>query len=293
MGRAGFKRHVDGRAEQSVMSKCLPGLRECHPFRMRLTRRAMPAFSEKNPVLDDHGSHRRIRRSSPDPFPGLLKRQGHPPRIVHSSRVPAQGKIASIRISLIETWAKPVQIRNGSNRNPMKIRIACLSIALVSLQSAVTAEEPATTAVSAYQQGMNAIAAGDPVAAEASFNKALQQDPNNANARYQLIELRKNAPTIAAKGRATKFGAVMIPRIQLDGATLEESLAALSMMVTKESKDQVSPNFVTDDPSAKLASKTITLKLANVPAKAALEYILGQVGGKARFDEHAIVISAR
>lgn len=179
------------------------------------------------------------------------------------------------------------------NPNPMKTRIAFLSAVLVAQSSLLSAAEPAPAPASAYQQGLMAVAAGDPAKAEACFTKALQQDPNNANARYQLIEVRKNAESIAAKGRASKFGAVMIPNIQLDGATLEESLTVLGKMVTRESKDQVTPNFVTDDPQAKLASKTITLKLSNVPARAALDYILSQVGAKARFDEHAIVVSAR
>lgn len=175
----------------------------------------------------------------------------------------------------------------------MKSHIACLSIAMLSMQSALMAADPAQASPSAYQQGMIAIAAGDPATAEACFTKALQQDPNNANARYQLIEVKKNAASIAAKGRAAKFGSVMIPSIQLDGATLEESLSVLGKMVSRESKDQVSPNFVTDDPQSTLASKTITLKLTNIPARAALDYILSQVGARARFDEHAIVISAR
>jgi hypothetical protein len=179
------------------------------------------------------------------------------------------------------------------SRNPMKTHIACLSVVLFTVHSAVMAAEPAVATPSAYQQGLLAVAAGDPVKAEACFTKALQQDPNNANARYQLIEVKKNAASISAKGRAAKFGAVMVPSIQLDGATLEESLTVLGKMVARESKDQVTPNFVTDDPQSKLASKTISLKLNNIPAKAALEYILTQVGAKARFDEHAIVVSAR
>ncbi len=175
----------------------------------------------------------------------------------------------------------------------MKTHIACLSVVLFSVHSAVVAAEPAVATPSAYQQGLLAIAAGDPVKAEACFTLALQQDPNNANARYQLIEVRKNAASISAKGRASKFGAVVIPSIQLDGATLGESLTVLGKMVSRESKDQVTPNFVTEDPQSKLASKTITLKLNNIPAKAALEYILSQAEAKARFDEHAIVVSAR
>lgn len=175
----------------------------------------------------------------------------------------------------------------------MKTRIIILSVGLFPLFPNALAEEPKAAAPSAYQQGMSAVAAGDPVTAEACFTRALQQDPNNANARYQLLETKKNAASIAAKGRAAKFGSVVLPKVQFDSASLEDALGALGILVTKASKDQVSPNFMLDDPKKTLASKTITISLTNIPAKAALEYILTQAGAKARFDEHAIVVSAR
>jgi hypothetical protein len=84
-----------------------------------------------------------------------------------------------------------------------------------------------------------------------------------------------------------------VPKVQFNSASLEDSLAALGTLVTKASKDEVSPNFILDDPNKTLASKTVTISLNNIPAKAALEYILTQAGAKARFDEHAIVVSSR
>jgi len=177
--------------------------------------------------------------------------------------------------------------------NAMKTCITLLSVGFFALQPIANAEEPKAPAPSAYQQGMSAVAAGDPVTAEACFKRALQQDPNNANARYQLLETKKNAASIAAKGRAAKFGAVVVPKVQFNSASLEDSLAALGTLVTKASKDEVSPNFILEDPNKTLASKTVTISLNNIPAKAALEYILTQAGAKARFDEHAIVVSSR
>lgn len=177
--------------------------------------------------------------------------------------------------------------------NAMKTYLTLLSVGFLALLPHSKAEEPKAPAPSAYQQGMSAVAAGDPVTAEAWFKRALQQDPNNANARYQLLETKKNAASIAAKGRAAKFGAVVVPKVQFNSASLEDSLAALGTLVTKASKDEVSPNFILDDPNKTLASKTVTISLNNIPAKAALEYILTQAGAKARFDEHAIVVSSR
>jgi len=176
----------------------------------------------------------------------------------------------------------------------MKTRSALVSLALVLAQPfAAAAEPPAKPAPSLYQQGLAAVEAGDPVLAEACFTKALQQDPNNANAKVMLDEVKRNAPSIAAKGREAKFGRVMIPSLQLDGATVKESVEVIAKLVARETKDQISANFIVDDPKGSLDAKTITLKLTNIPAKAALEYVLSQVGAKARFDEHAIVIVPR
>lgn len=178
----------------------------------------------------------------------------------------------------------------------MKTRSVLLSVACLTFQFATAAEPAAPAApakLSPYAEGMAAIEAGDAKLAEASFTKALQQNPNDANARYQLNEVRRNATAIAAKGREAKFGGVMIEKIQLDKATLQESLEYLASLVKKESKDQVDANIVLDDPKSALATKEITLQLNKVPAKAVLQYILSQVDAKARFDEHAIVVSPR
>ncbi|BCU76609.1 hypothetical protein [Luteolibacter sp. LG18] len=181
----------------------------------------------------------------------------------------------------------------------MKTPLVLLPVACLAFQFAAAADsappapaKPAAT-LTPYQEGMAAVAAGDPVLAEASFNKALKQDPNNANARFQLGEVQRNAASIAAKGREMKFGSVMIEKIQLDKAKPQEALDYLGTLVGKGSKDTIAANFILDDPKSMLATKEITLKLANLPARAVLDYILGQIGAKARFDEHAIVVTPK
>jgi hypothetical protein len=52
-------------------------------------------------------------------------------------------------------------------------------------------------------------------------------------------------------------------------------------------------NFIVHDPEKKLAAAKITLSLRNIPASAALKYILEQSGAKARFDEHAVVVGPK
>ncbi len=150
---------------------------------------------------------------------------------------------------------------------------------------------PAQQAEVLYRQGLAAQNDGDPVAARAAFSKALQKDPNHANARYSLGQLSIDSAAISAKGRAAKFGAVMIPEVKFEDASLREALESLQAKVEKESKDQVAPNFVIEDPKSALANAKITLALKNTPAGAILKYVLEQARAKARYDEHAIVIT--
>jgi tetratricopeptide (TPR) repeat protein len=157
-----------------------------------------------------------------------------------------------------------------------------------------SAQTPAPTPVQqaeiAYRQGLAAEKAGDPAAAQKAYTAALLADPNHANARYSLGQLKLTAGSIATKGREAKFGAVMVPEFRLDAATLQESLDALRVIVERQSKNEVEPNFIIQDPQQQLAPARISLNLKNMPAKGVLQYLMEQAGAKARHDEHAIVI---
>jgi tetratricopeptide (TPR) repeat protein len=143
----------------------------------------------------------------------------------------------------------------------------------IALVSQVLAQPPAQQAEALYQKGLAAEKAGDPAAARDFYKGALKLDPKNANAIYSLGQLKLTAPAIASKGREAKFGAVVIPVFQLDQATLQEALTGLGLIIEKESKGEVTPNFVIEDPKAVLASQKISLNLKNMPAKAVLKYL--------------------
>ena len=123
--------------------------------------------------------------------------------------------------------------------------------------------------------------------------RALQLNPKHANSIYRLGELKHSAGSISAKGRGAKFGQVIIPQLALEGATLAEALDALRLSMEKASGGADTPNFIMKDPENILAAARISLQLKNLPAKAALEYILSQGAAKATYDEHAVVIAPR
>lgn len=164
----------------------------------------------------------------------------------------------------------------------------CVGSSLVHAQS--PSQTPAQKAEASYRQGVAAEKAGDPEAARRFYAEALQAYPGHANARYSLGQLKLTSGAVAAKGREAKFGAVMLPAYQLEDASVQEALDALRVIVTRESKEEVTPNFVLDDPEGKLSGRKISLNLKNMPAKAVLKYVTEMAGAKARFDEHAVVI---
>lgn len=169
------------------------------------------------------------------------------------------------------------------------ITIACAFAVQLSAQT--PAKSPAPTSESLYKQGQAAEKTGDVAAAREFYSNSLKLNPSNANARYSIGQLKINGDSIAAKAREAKFGAVMIPVFQLDAASLQEALEAFSVNIEKESKQTVTPNFVIQDPKLVLADRKISLNLKNMPAKAIMKYLTDQTGAKARYDEHAIVIT--
>ena len=175
----------------------------------------------------------------------------------------------------------------------MKTPITLAAATVCFLISIASAQTPPPTAEALYQQGLAAEKSGNPAAAGDFYKHALKTDPNHANARYSLGQLQIHAPAIAAKGREAKFGSVVIPVFQLDEATLQEALEALSLTIEKQSKGEVTPNFVVEDPKKSLTDKRISLSLKNTPSRAVLKYLMEQTGAKVRYDEHAVVIVAR
>jgi tetratricopeptide (TPR) repeat protein len=161
------------------------------------------------------------------------------------------------------------------------------------LVSQAFAQSPAQQSEALYKQGQAAEKAGDPATAQELYANALRTNPKNANARYSIGQLKINSATIAAKGREAKFGSVMIPVYQLDAASLQEALEGLSLIIEKQSKEEVTPNFVIEDPKNLLADRKITLNLKNMPARAVMKYLTDQTGAKVRYDEHAVVIAPR
>ena len=148
----------------------------------------------------------------------------------------------------------------------------------------------ADKAAELYKSGLLAVQEGNVKAAETAFKEVLRLQPGNANARYQLAELKANQGSIAARARAKKLGEFTIEQIDFSKTELSEALAALGMLVEEKSEKKFAPNFLVQDPSKKLGEQLVTLQVKNVPADAVLDMLIKQAGAVAKFEEHAIII---
>ena len=173
----------------------------------------------------------------------------------------------------------------------MKILIALVVFTSAALP--LSAQSAGQQAETYYQKGLAAEKAGKPDVALASYQAALKLFPNHANARYRAGQVKIEAPSIKANAIEAKIGAVVIPVYQLEEATVSEAIQLLSIGIDKATDGKIAPNFILEDPKGKLADTRISMQLKNIPAKAVLEYLHSQANTKARFDEHAVVVSAR
>lgn len=180
----------------------------------------------------------------------------------------------------------------------MKIKLPSIFVALTLLVcvTSVFAEKSDPRADKArllYHQGEVAMKNGRVQQAEASFRGVLKLYPTHPQARKKLNEITTNKGAIETNNRKSKLNHVVIPKVDMEKLTLGESLEVLSAHIKQSSPDKAVPNFIVQDRTGAFKGRLVTLNLSRVPAGTLLKYILGQVGGVARFDAHAVIIKPR
>jgi hypothetical protein len=171
--------------------------------------------------------------------------------------------------------------------------ILLLSASSLLAQQGQTVNDAKSTVQSHYTAGVLAVNRGDVTKAEKEFRAVLQLEPQNPHARFQLSQLMLNRTKIAATHRQLSMRQTVIADVDYVDATVSESLETLTVQVKKATKDKFAPNFIIKDPQGKLKDKTVTLKLANIPASQVIEYIASSTGCKITYEEHAILVEAK
>lgn len=149
----------------------------------------------------------------------------------------------------------------------------------------------AQKAGSLYQQGVIAMKEGKYDLARTSFKEVLKLYPTHPQSKRQLHYLDSNRASLEVGKRKDGLHKIMIKKIDFDALSIQDAIEILSVHVSKASPKESKPNFIVQDRQGKFVGKTVTLNLNNVPADTLLRYILDQVGGSARYDKYAIVIS--
>ena len=183
-------------------------------------------------------------------------------------------------------------LHNTYNPKTMKRLKATLMVGL-SLATCAHADEfkeRANKIAALYNTGMTAVKRGDAARAKASFQLVLQLQPGHGPARHQLNRLQLNIKQVLEKQRVARFKTTKLEQVDLKDASLQEALEALNFLTAKATDKKFTPNFIVQDPAGKLAKKQVNLNMRNIPLAAALKYVLGQTGARARYDEHATVI---
>ena len=143
-------------------------------------------------------------------------------------------------------------------------------------------------------EGRAAMVAGDLKKARGAFEVVREIDPKNGQARQYLqrIELSEKALGKVVDQRKELAG-VIVPRVQLKGATLAEVFGYLKVTVGKLSEGRVGVNFVLKIPEEVLRTKTITLEMVDAPFTEVLKYVaeLGELD--VQYQAYAVVVSSR
>lgn len=143
-----------------------------------------------------------------------------------------------------------------------------------------------------YQAGIAAAAKGDLATAKAAFRGVLHEEPGHVRAKRSLRNLLQGRDEGGGARRKAQFAKVIVPRIDYNGAVLDEVLAHLAGVAEKDQL-KLTPNFIVQDPQGKLAEKPIHLQLKKVPLAAVMRYLEDMVGFTTRYDQHATVIRPR
>lgn len=152
-------------------------------------------------------------------------------------------------------------------------------------------DNKAKRANSLYNQGVIAMNEGKYDIAQMSFKEVLRINPKHLPARKKLLYISSNRNTLDIKNRKAALRKVIIPKVNLEKATIRESLDMLGVQVERVSKQKVTPNFIVQDPTGAFAESKVTLRLNRIPAETLLRYIVEQARGHVRYDNHAIVIT--
>jgi hypothetical protein len=144
-----------------------------------------------------------------------------------------------------------------------------------------------------YNLAVKAYEDGDIKAAREALSSALTLNRAHAHSIALARQMRANGSQTVLARRKRIFNSVMIPIIDLEEATVRDSINVLSKAVETQSKGKVIPNFIIQDRNKTFDDVKITLKLKNIPAGDVLDHLLKSAGASASFGKYTTTIRPR
>jgi len=143
----------------------------------------------------------------------------------------------------------------------------------------------------ALTEGQRDLMRGDMQGAKERFQFVLKYEPDNVTAKNYLhtIETQESS---GAKGSELEktLTALIIPHVELKGATFDTSLEYLKQTAAKLTDGKTKVNFVVAVPQDALVKATVTLDLSSVPFTQVLHYMSEQTGFSFTIDKYAITV---
>lgn len=139
-----------------------------------------------------------------------------------------------------------------------------------------------------FQQGKAAYYKGDIALAKRLLTQVAAADPNHIETKAILARIKLEHAD-AGPGLKEKYGAVKLPKVDIQDATLAECLQALAIISRNASNGKVQPNLILK--AQDKAGMKVNLSLTDVPLSTAIEYVAELSGTKARWEKHAVVIA--
>jgi len=164
------------------------------------------------------------------------------------------------------------------------------------LSSVYGSESKDDLAKNEYFKGMKALNEKSSDQAKLHFKKALEHSPNFIDARQKLHYVETNKSTINNQREAAKFKSHIIEKIDFKDEKFSDAVQIFFAIVeekTKDSKVKLMTNYVINDPKKKILENKITLKLTNIPASIALDYMTNLAGAKYKFDTYSVQITPK
>lgn len=169
------------------------------------------------------------------------------------------------------------------------LTILCMALAAMIIVPASQAQQVDDRKL--YEEAVTAYKARDYATAYEGFSELQKNYPTDAKIRYYFNNARMNlrASKPVRANLEAELQAIVLPEIELDGASLDVVFSFISAKADELSGGKVAANFIYKGTAEERDEPNISLRLKNVPLTEVIRYV-GEISGtQFKYETHAIV----